>query len=690
MGFKQPYQIKYPHLFAPIVVRGKSIKNRIIMAPHGRTHSLFQPGKGGAANLSMEGVEYYSSFARGGAGIVNFTEVAVDKERGAGHGIFNIFTDDTLQTLNMFSDFTHSYGALASIELSHCGQYALPELTGNNPIGPSARISPNGNQVDEMTEEDMYRVAGYFARAANMARRGGFDCILLHAGHSWLLSQFLSPIENVRKDKYGGSLENRARFPIMVIDRIRERIGDSMIIELRISTSELTEGGFTVDEAIEFIKMVDEKIDIVQCSVGSRRNVFTRGIMHPSHFMANGCNAYLAERMKKSGVKSLVTAIGAINDPVLAERILAEGKADFVAMMRSFLCDPNWGEKVRSGCEEDIRPCIKCLRCLDVAGGRVHSSTNKVLDDFENATRRAECSVNPTSNREHSMFRYPTPERSKKVVVIGGGPAGMQAAIRSADRGHEVTLIEKNAKLGGQLFYTDNVIFKKDMRRFRDYLITQVNKKPINTILNTIATPNLVFSMSPDAVIVAIGAEPGMPEIPGVDGKNVRNALEVFGREDELGNNIVIVGGGGVGVETALHLAQNGKKVSIVEMADELMSEGIFTERMQTLYYLNHEYVPEKAQYNMAREMPDKVKVMLETVCTAISENGVSVQKKDGAEEHIPASDVIFATGMKPLAAEADSFRGVAHDVIVVGDAKQSGGTVYHAVNTAFDAATVL
>ena len=688
MYYKQPYQEKYPSLFSPITVRGKQLKNRIIMSPHGRTHAVGQAGSSGHV-MSMEGVEYYSSFARGGAGMVNFTEVNVDRERGAGHGIFNIYTDETLPTLHLFSDFTHSYGALASIELSHCGQFALPELTGRNPIGPSARISPNGNQVDEMTEADMERVANCFALAANMARRGGLDCILLHAGHSWLLSQFLSPIENVRKDKYGGSLENRARFPIMVVDRIREKIGDSMIIELRISTSELTEGGFTEDEAVEFVRMVDDKIDIVQCSVGARRNAFTRGIMHPSHFMENGCNAYLAEHMKKGNIKSLVTAIGAINDPIVAERILAEGKADFVAMMRSFLADPYWAEKTRAGHEDDIRPCIKCLRCLDVAGGRVHSSTNKVLDDFGNATRHAECSVNPTSNREHSMFRYPDPVQSRNFVIIGGGPAGMQAAIRAADRGHTVTLIEKGDKLGGQLFFSDHMVFKKDMKRFRDYLITQVGKKAINVILNTTATPDFVHKLAPDVIIAAIGSDPIMPEIPGIDGQNVHSALDIFGNEDDLGENIAIIGGGSVGVETALHLAQLGKKVTLIEMTDDLMTDGIFTERMQTLYYLDHEYIPGEAHLNQAKETPGKVKVMMEATCTEISESGVVVSREDGTKEVVSANDIIIAVGMKARKAEAESFRGVAYDVVIVGDAIQPG-TCYNAITTAFDAATVL
>jgi len=690
MIYKQPYQELYPNLFSPIQVGNKLYKNRIISAPHGRTHCLSTTEPSGMRELTLDGVEYYSAIARGGAAAINLWECVVDP-RGAGHGpVFNFFKDSTLSTLNMYSDFVHSYRALASMELSHCGQYALPEVMGMNPYGPSAKITHNGNHCEEMTEDDMENVADRFAQAAHMLKRGGFDVLLIHGGHSWLLAQFLSPKENQRKDKYGGSLENRARFPMMVLDRIREKVGDSMVIEYRISTSELTPGGLSVPEAIEFIKMIEDKIDIVQCSVGMRQNAFTRGIMHPSHFMPNGCNAYLAEEIKKSGVKCLVTAIGAINDPQVAEDILASGKADFVAMARSFIADPNWAEKARAGRADDIVPCVKCLRCLDTGGGRKFAA-NKVLDDFENSTRRAECTVNPTAGRSHVMWRYPQAERSKKVVVVGGGPAGMQAAIEAADRGHKVILFEKNDKLGGQLSYADHVTFKHDMKRFKDYLIRQVEKKDITVNLNTVANVDRVALEQPDAVIVAVGAEPITPPIAGIEHANVLTAIESYGHVAELGEKIVVIGGGFIGCETALYFQQAGKKVTIVEMSDTLIRDGILTERLHTLYYLDHQYDIATASRNQAQELPEeeKVKTYLESQVTEITDEGVWITDRDGKKLFIVADNVVIATGMKAKMAEAKSFDGVAFDVINVGDSLKTS-TLYHAITTAFDAALTI
>lgn len=684
--YKQIYQELYPHLFSPMTIKGKTYKNRIISAPHGRTHCLAGRDPDGYSYLTLDGVEYYSNIARGGAAAINLWECVVDP-RGAGHGpVFNFFTDDTLPTLNMYSDIVHSYRALASMEVSHCGQYALPEVMGMDPYGPSEKITHNGNHCCEMTEDDMENVANRFAQAAQMLKRGGFDIMMIHGGHSWLLAQFLSPKENLRKDKYGGSLENRARFPMMVLDRIREKIGDALVIEYRISTSELVDGGLTVDEAIEFVKMIEDKIDIIQCSVGIRQNAFTRGIMHPSHFMPNGCNAYLAEAIKKSGVKIPVTAIGAINSPEVAEQILAEGKADFVAMARSFIADPQWAEKARAGRSEDIVPCVKCLRCLDTGGGRKFAA-NKVLDDFENSTRRAECTVNPIAGRGHMMYRYPAPERSKKVVIVGGGPAGMEAAITAADRGHSVILYEAKDKLGGQLFYSDHVSFKQDMKRFKEYLIRQVEKRAIDVRLNTKATPDIVAMENPDAVIVAIGADAKKPPIPGVE--KAITAIEAYGNEATLGDKVVIVGGGFVGCETALHLAQEGKKVELIEMTDTLISDGILTERLHTIYYLTHEYIPKEAALFHAKEIPDKVITHMETKVLEVTDKGVKIQDKDGNESFINADTVILSVGMQERKAEADSFDGVAFDVINVGDSVKAS-TLYHAITTSFDAATVI
>jgi 2,4-dienoyl-CoA reductase-like NADH-dependent reductase (Old Yellow Enzyme family) len=416
--YRQPYEELYPHLFSTYTIGKTTFKNRIFSPPHGHTHIVTPEGF-----LNNAGIAFYGNIARGGAAVVTLCEARIDKENGLAHDSQIDMTEEkTIRTLNHFTDYARVYGAEPSMELTHCGQWSLPQYNGGrNPIGPSAKIMPNGNVVDEMTEEDMDRIADKFAEAAIMSKRGGFNMALVHGGHSWLLMQFISPLENQRKDKYGGSLENRARFPMMVLDRIRAAVGKDFIIEYRISTTELTPGGLEIDEACEFIKMIEDKIDIVQCSVGMRRNAVTRAIMHPSHFVPHGGNVYLAEAMKKSGVKIPVTAIGAITDPKLADQIIAEGRADFVAICRGFLADIDWAEKARAGRADDIRPCIKCLRCLDINAGRLNTSTKVVLQDFKSATRRNECSVNPIFGREHLMHNFPAAKRVKKVVVVGGG-----------------------------------------------------------------------------------------------------------------------------------------------------------------------------------------------------------------------------------------------------------------------------
>lgn len=692
MATKYWYEQAYPTLFSPIKVRNSIYKNRIFAAPHGGSYLSLELDRDGYNRMSEFGIEFYGAEARGGAACVCNGEANVDMVRGNGHPVyFNTFTDETLPTLNIFTELCHSYGAKAAIELSHCGEFAIPIFNENhqNPIGPSAKVI-NGYQVEEMDEDEMYRVAQCFADAAHMMKRGGIDHLLIHGGHGWLLAEFLSPLENFRKDKYGGSLENRARFPMMVLDAIRERVGDEMILEYRISASELTPGDLSMDETIEFVKMIEDKIDIIQCSAGVRITPLTRGIMHPTHFMPNGCNVYLAEAMKKSGIKIPVTAIGAINDPALAERILAEGKADFVGMARSFLADPDWGEKARAGRADDIRPCVKCLRCLDIFAGRKEGKNGSVGDDLENVTKLSSCSVNPEHGREPFLFRYPAATRQKNIAVIGGGPAGMQAALKAAERGHQVTIFEKENKLGGQLNYAKYVNFKEDLNRYMEWEIRQVRKNDnIKVELNSNVSPEMVGGKY-DAVIVAIGAEFKKPPIEGVDSDNVKLAIDVYGNEENVGDRVVIIGGGSVGVETAIHLANLGKKVSLVEMSDRLIAGGAYTERLQAIHYLSYEYNRDTAALNEDEERENKCTVLLNTTVQKIDEFGVYIKRADDTqEEYINADTVILASGLKCKEEEREAFRGTAFDVIMVGDCIKVGD-LYNATITGYDAGLIL
>lgn len=656
---------KYPNLFSPIVIRGKEIKNRVVSSPHSGGPNLYEAGDDGFSNLSETAAAYFGNIAKGGAGIVNTGHLGVDPRYylGANCEHFNFFSEKTihehqLPIMHQMTDLIHSYGALASIELNHPGHFGT-SVNGEPLLGPVSMTMSNGKAVKAMDEAEMDLVADYFANAAWIGKRGGFDIVNVHAGHNWLLGEFFSPIENTRTDAYGGTVENRARFPKMVIDRIREKVGDDMIIEMRFSVDEGMEGGITLEQAKETIKILEQTADIVQCSVGMIHNEFTEGHTFPMQYMEHGCNAPFAKEIRKD-VHCVIETVGGINDPDMAERLVEEGYADLVAMARSFIADPEWARKAKENRKEDIRPCIRCLRCLNYAN---YPQTGTSI-----------CTVNPRRIIPKPLGTVTT-GKEKKVVVIGGGPAGLQAAQEIAKNGHQVVLFEKDEKLGGRLEFAEYMEFKDDIRRYRDYLIHQVEQqKNIKVVLNTKADRSLVEKENPDAVIVAIGAKELIPGIPGAEGPNVMHAGNLFGREDEVKDKVVIVGGGQVGCEETVYLQKMGKEIDVIEMADELISEGKDTkeERFWTIFFMQHEHDMKQRDLVHAKEI-DRVRIHLGSVCTRITDNGVYVKDKEGKEHFIEAGTVILATGFKPDEKAKEEFKDCAFDVIYIGDCKQVG-----------------
>ena len=663
---KQPYKKKYPNLFQPLEVGVNKVgfKNRIFSAPI--SVNLFADNN---LNLRYEGIDTFASFARGGAALVTIGEGELDKLNSSAHNSHIGLVDDlVLQNLHLYNDYAHAYGAKTSIELNHNGHFAIPRFCGGmEPMSASEITMPSGIHVRQMNEDDMEQVAESYASAVFMAKRAGFDMVLLHYGHGWLMSSFLSNLLNKRTDKYGGSLENRMRFPRYILERIRQKVGDDILLELRMSGDEFTDGGITINETIEYIKMVEDLVDLVHISCGTRFNAMSRADMHPSHFVAHGHNAPNSALVKKAGVKIPVGVVGKIYNPMLAESILENEQADYILMARSWIADPDWAEKVRHGHEEDIRPCLRCNFCLD-AGDRV--AVSKYVLENDAATKDMYCAVNPLFGNSCYKKNAPMPQKQRKVVVIGGGVAGMEAALDCVKRGHDVVLYEKNDKLGGQLFYADYVWFKQEMKDYREYLISQINKSTVTVKLNSYATPESIEMEMADAVIVAVGAEPLIPSINGVELSNVTVALNVFGKEDTLkGEDILIVGGGLIGCETSIHLGSKGKRVTVIEMGEYLAPDAQLSERLHTLQYMERAGVVSYTN----------------TKCIEITDSGAWVVDSDQEKRFIKASHIVLACGMKPLIDSRDSFSGSAFDVINIGDCEVVSG-IKHAVHSAFNA----
>jgi 2,4-dienoyl-CoA reductase-like NADH-dependent reductase (Old Yellow Enzyme family)/thioredoxin reductase len=627
-------------LFEPIQIGKLSLRNRIAMPP-----MVVNLGNSDGS-VSEDTKAYYAERAKGGVGLITVEATAVATNGRSSPFQLRIDKDDFIGGLRGLTHEVHRFGAKVGIQLVHCGRQGSSKYTGEQPVAPSPIPSAGGEIPRELSIHEIEDLVEKFAEAAVRAKKAGFDAVEIHGAHGYLINQFLSPRVNKRSDEYGGSLAGRSKFALEVVRRIRAKVGDDFTILFRMSADEYLPDGATLNESMAVASMLQEAgVDCIDVTAGTQESLDM--FVQPSS-LPPGCLVHLASAIKKVVSVPIIT-VGRIGDPLLAEAVLFQGAADLIAMGRALIADPELPRKAAEGRFDEIRPCVACRSCFDRL--------------FEKA--RVTCAVNASFGQEKSLPILPA-QRQKKVLVIGGGPAGLEAARIAALRGHKVVLYEKEDRLGGQLHLASVPLYKQSISSLTKFLVSQMIKLGIEVHVGRAITSDAVSEIRPDAVIVATGSIPVIPDIPGVRGTNVSLAIDVLGGKKAVGEIVVIIGGGQIGCETADFLATMGKKITIVEILNDVAID------MGPL-----------ARIPLLKRLRERgVNIYTNTTVEEISERGV-LAKVDAKIISLDAESIILATGSKSNGELVKQLAKEIGELYAIGDCVEPR-KVYDAIHESF------
>lgn len=622
--------MKNTPLFSPFEIRNVLLTNRIVM-PALASFLIEDDG-----TITEKTVEHYRRRAAGGPGMVIVEACAVSPEGVVSAHQARIYHDRFMEGLSRIARAMKAEGAVPAVQIHHGGRQTSARVIGRKPLAPSPLPCPSiRGEVEPLTEEGIRDLIEKFGDAAERAAAAGFELIEIHGAHGYLINQFLSAFSNIREDGYGGDISGRTRFAREIVEEIRGRLGPEYPISFKISAQEFVPGGLTVKESIEILRiLVEAGIDVVQVSAGN--DATPEWISQPM-FMKKACLADSAGEVKRA-LDIPVMAVGRINHPLVADHIIRDGLADLVCVGRGLLADPEMPVKAREGRLEEIRTCLACNTCMESI--------------FRKG--RVECLVNPALGREHEMAYRPAAEK-KKVMVIGGGPAGMDVAWVAAWRGHEVHLFEKTGELGGQLLLGAMTSYKREFRNLIEYLKRQVDKHGVHCHLNREVRASTVVDMDPDVVILAAGSIPVFPDLEGLESRLVVSVPEALNGEGVEGRSVVVIGGGPTGCEVAHHLAEGGASVTLVEMRARI-GIGIETVTRKVL---------------MKSLEKHSVRMMTQCKPKLITESGVIVVSEEGEERFLSAHRVVMATGTRADDTLYDEIRALGYTVHRIGDCRE-------------------